>query len=323
MTDPNKPVRKTIVTGINIAHMKPGDPFYPDFSVPENETPEEIWWVSIRVRSGLLPESSLFWICSTQDEALELQQQHPVGAEIDTKNKDPWLGMTDKKHAFLLQMMELGLSPVGANAGDEASPLAFDTLDAAGITDGFNLNPAVLDFLGKQRIGELKSKHGENWNVAAAYQYCLLNLPHSSPAYIAAAYQFHWYISGDEFKAGYLWRDLECVAMGVESEAIKAVEMRKKAGEKGSERSARARKRRIEALMSALEKVAERNPDIAAILGPKSLLAIAIPEAAEADPSLWTQGQGQAEEYLGEVRRGEAGKGLQSRYQRLFTQKTA
>ena len=53
-------------------------------------------------------------------------------------------------------------------------------------------------------------------------------------------------------------------------------------------------------------------------MDPKAVANLAAEDAAKDAPSVWAQGRGQVDEYLGEVRRGEAGEELQARYQRIF-----
>ncbi|AUQ51093.1 hypothetical protein PhaeoP83_02844 [Phaeobacter inhibens] len=323
MTSKKEATRRTIVTKTMVFHQTPDDEFFPNFIFSEGEKHRDTWCVSVYGREGMRPEellSSVFFL--SQAEAQRMVDAYPVGSEVDPLEKYSWLGKEAKRREFFENLLDEGVAPGVNNAGDEESPLAFNTLDAAGITNGFRTSRAVLDFLGKQRVGILKAKHSENWGVAAVFEYCILNLPHSSPAYIAAAYQFHWYITGDEFKAGYLWRDLECVVSGAEQEALKAIEMRKRAGEKGRQSSAKARSKRIASLLAGMETMAKKNPDIIK-LGPTCLAALGLDEAIEADPKLWSQGRGQVEEYIGEMKRGEAGQDIQARYLALLLAKTA
>ncbi|MFV1592634.1 hypothetical protein VWZ88_08680 [Phaeobacter sp. JH20_36] len=322
MTGPKEAARKTIVKGVSVSHLKPGDPFYPGAHMIGEEYSGEIWWVRVTTQEGLLPEASHSTYCKSLAEVERIKGTYIVGKEMSGEHENKWPGLESKRRKFLLAAMDGGYTPAGGNAGDEDSPLAFNTLEAAGITDGLKLTKAVLASVGKQRVGELKAKHGENWEAAVTYEYCLLNLPHSSPAFIAAAYQFNWYITGDEFKAGYLWRDLECITSGIELEALKAIEMRQKAGKKGSQSSAKARNRRILSLLIGMEATARRNPDIIK-LGITPLAELGLVGAIEADPKLWSQGRGQMEEYLGEMKRGEAGKDIQARYLALLPAKTA
>ncbi len=189
----------------------------------------------------------------------------------------------------------------------------------AGITEpnGLHVSRKVLDYLGKQRVGALKTRFGENWEAVAEFEYCWQEMPQSSAAFRAAACRYHYFISGNEFAAGYLSRDLEVLVHGVEEEATKAIEMRKKAGEAGSRTSAKAREARRSALLAAMEDVAQRNPDVVK-LGEEALASLALSQSTEAESGLWRQGKGQAKEYVGEIRRGEAGEEMQARYRTLF-----
>lgn len=314
-----QPVRKTVVTKVHINHVKADDQFFPSWAFPEGEKPEEIWWVWLTTRSGLLPERISHRLCHSEVEAQSCVSRHPVGSELS--HDVGWPGFEDKRHQYIRDMVDSGEALGVGNAGDRESPLAFDVLDKAGVTEFYSgLSPAARNYLGKRRIGELKARFGENWTSAAAFEYCSLTLSPSSPAYVAAAYQFHYYITHDDFTAGYLWRDLECLVHGVESAAIKSLEMRRKAGAKGSAKSAASRAARRNALIAAMESTAKRNPDIAK-LGPKAMAELALPVCIENNPSIWSQGRGQVEEYLGEIRRGEAGDELQARYLVIFPPK--
>lgn len=311
-------IRKTVVTGVDVSHRVKGkDSFFPSWAFKESEDIKEVWWVWLTTRSGLLPEKYSHRICRTQEEAAAYVDKYSVGTEI---NVGAWVGHGAGLLKAFRKMVEAGKAPGVDRAGDDDSPLAFDVLNEAGITDWDGISAKVKDFLGRQRIDVLKNKFGENWSTAAVYEYCCLNLPNSSTAYVAAAYQFHWYITGNDFTAGYLWRDLECLVYGVESAAVKSLEMRKKAGASGSKKSAKAREERRLSLMRMMEHVAERNPDIVK-LGAKIVADLALSSCVEEAPVLWAQGQGQVDEYLGEMRRGEAGEGLQSRYLAMFPKK--
>ena len=59
----------------------------------------------------------------------------------------------------------------------------------------------------------------------------------------------------------------------------------------------------------------------AAAKGKLPIPEIALREAIKKDASLWSQGKGQVQEYLGEIRRGEAGQDLQVRYVALLGRK--
>jgi len=316
MIDPKASARKTIIENVRIDHCRPGEALFPQWMFKDEEEPKEVWMVWTATRTGLTPSRTSFRVCYSEEEANALAEKHPAGTELPDVQ-----GFGSVKQDWLRRRMDTSCS-FGVAAGDSEAPLAFDVLGDSGVYRKryAGLSPKVLTFLGKQRTGVLKNRFGENWAVAAAFEYCWLNLPHASPAFVAASYQYHYDITGDKFSAGYHWRDLEVLAHGVEAEAVKSIEMRKKAGAAGSLKSAKAREARINALLTAMEDVALRNPDVVK-LGEEALARLALSLSCDAEPDLWRQGKGQAIEYVGEIRRGEAGEEMQARYRSLLGDK--
>lgn len=318
MTEHIEAKRKTVITGISINSIKRDDPFFPNKALIDDETISEVWQVWIQTRSGFLPEVSSVNYYLSEAEALAATEQHQLGATID----DIAVSSGPLKKWSREYLEKTGHLNFIAAAGDGDLYLPWEVLKTSGLTDARGVYPSklVIDFLGPEKTDDLQERYVGNWISVAVFQYCWMNLPHSSPAYVAAACNYNFFVANDDFSAGYLLRDLEILVYGVEAEATKAMEMRKKAGEKGKEASSKARTSRIASLLDGMEKVALRNPDICA-LGVKSLATLGLKEAERENPSLWAQGRGQAEEYLGEIRRGEAGKGFQSRYHALFPKK--
>ena len=304
MMDPKLPARKTIVTSVQVCPGKS----------KVGEEPTESWDVLISTRCGLMPKHYAAVRFQNKEDAERFAALHTTGSEIpDT--------LDESLHGDLRQFID---DPESGRfcRGDLLSSLAWQVLNDAAISDqhGQTISHDVSEFLGTTRLNALMKRFGENWQAAAEYEYCLLNLPHWSPAHLAAAYNYHYFITHDDFSAGYLLRDLEILVHGVEAEAVNAIEMRRKAGEAGSKQSAGARVKRMAALIDAMEAVVRRNPDVAK-LGPDTVARLAIEKCAEAAPTLWGQGKKQLAQYLGEIRRGEAGKEMQDRYFALFPQK--
>ena len=307
MMDPKLPARKSIVTSVEVcpSNSKVG------------EEPTESWDVWISTRSGLMPTNYAALRFRNKEDAERFAALHPTGSEIpDT--------LDGSLHGDRQSISKEIDNPDSGRfcRGDRHSPIAWQVLIDAGISDqhGLTLSDEVSKFLGVTRLNALKKRFGENWQAAAEYEYCLLKLPHWSPAHLAAAYNYHYFITHDDFSAGYLLRDLEILVHGVEAVAVNAIEMRRKAGEAGSKQSAGARVKRMAALMDAMEAVVRRNPDVAK-LGPDTVARLAIEKCDEAAPALWGQGKKQLAQYLGEIRRGEAGKEMQDRYFALFPKK--
>lgn len=74
---------------------------------------------------------------------------------------------------------------------------------------------------------------------------------------------------------------------------------------------------RIQSLLTHMESLVEGSPALRR-LDPTVLAGMAYEDAAAQDDRLWAQGKGQIEEYLGLLRRGEAGAEMQARYLKIF-----
>lgn len=298
-------------------HSKRGEPFFPPVHlIRGDEDAADAWTVSLTTRTGLQPPAVSILTFTDQGELNSFLNNNQVGQELADN-----VGIEHFEKELVNKLVSPN-SLLGVAAGDREDPLAFDVLGDAGIYARRYgpLSEEVKESLGKERLDELEASFGENWDIAAAFEYCFLHLPHSSPAFVAASYQFHYYITEDDFSAGYHWRDLEVLVHGVEETAKKEIDRSKKAGQSGSRKSTQARNLRRTSILEAMEEVCQRNPDIAS-LGEEPISELALHEAIQKDASLWSQGKGQVREYLGEIRRGEAGADLQARYATLFGSK--
>lgn len=307
------PTRKHIVKEIRVRAEKRGSFGYPPKEAFDGgEEPETVWVVTLRIQEGLLPEHTVWMYLRSEQEADKVKSEYPVGSEYPYVS--PFLEID------LDKWIAVGFFPIAG--GDEELYLPWQVLMDAGISDenGLHASKMVLDYLGKERIEELKKKYGENWQAVAEYEYCYKNTSNSSPAFVAAAARFCYFVLENDFKAGYLLRDLEVLVNGVESEAAKAMEMRKKAGGAGGKTSRKARDERRADLIDKIETVAARNPDMIRI-GAEALAKLAVEDCERENPTLWSQGKGQTVDYLGEIRRGEAGESMKERYQALFGSK--
>lgn len=316
--DPTQARRKTLIENVRVEHYGPEDPLYPHWMFPDGEK-LPVWLVWLTTRTGMTPESHSAMTFLSEEEALAFKSRNQVGRELSGFD-DAISSDLDNLREYVENQMDSGAGKFLLGPGPDDSPLHLDVLNEAGVKVSYRTSPKVLEYLGDKRIKKLKSLHAENWTCAAEFEYCWLNFPHTSLAYIAAAYQFHYYIIQDDFASGYLLRDLEMLSMGVEAEAIKSFSMRKKAGEAGSKKSAEARSRRVTSLIGNMETIVERNPDISQ-LGCEAVAKLALDLCIKNEPRLWVQGRGQLNEYLGEIRRGEAGVEVKERFQVLFPSK--
>lgn len=307
-------VRRTQVISAEVHHVKAGDMLFPTFAAGKDC--KEIWQVLWTTKTGMLPERHSLMIFHSEEAAASFVRKHQPGTYLE----DQWPGGDEARRKAIRTMIDERLPIDGAgNAGDEESPLAFDVLREAGVltADGYQISPDVLSYLGKRRVSSLKRRFGENWSAAAEYEYCFAHFDRSSPAYVAALFRYHYYITDDDFAAGYHWRDLECLVHGVESAALATVTSRKAAGEKGGVRSSSDRSARRKDLVGKMEEIAARSPDLIK-LGADALAEVAGDACVEKNPRLWSQGRRQVKEYLGEISRGEAGQDLKARYAALF-----
>lgn len=312
MTALTNETRKLIVRDVSVSEETRGSIGYPpEEAFKGKEQPEKVWLVRFRIQEGLLPETTIWTYQYSQKEADDMAAKHPVGSEYP--------GYFPFKSIEFDDWVKSGFFPISAGSDDLYLP--WKVLWDAGITDnGLHTSQKVLDSLGSERVQKLKELYEDNWSVVAEFEYCFRQLSHSSPAYLAAAARFCYYILADDFKAGYLLRDLEVLVHGVEAEATKAIEKGKKAGASGSKKSKQARESRRNLLFAKIETLAERSPDILKF-GADAVAKLALQECIEESPVMWRQGAGQVAEYLGEIRRGEAGSELQKRYQALFGSK--
>lgn len=100
----------------------------------------------------------------------------------------------------------------------------------------------------------------------------------------------------------------------------RAEQVEKKRAQRGGERSAAIRAARVASLLEEMEALVAQNKAFIR-LPPSRVAELACEDAKRRNPELWRQGSGQVEEYLGEIRRGEAGSEQQARFQAMFPPK--
>ena len=100
----------------------------------------------------------------------------------------------------------------------------------------------------------------------------------------------------------------------------RAEETEKKRARLGGERSAATRQARIVSLLGQMEELVANNPALRRF-GAIEVARLACEDAKAQKPDLWSQGAGQFEEYVGEMRRGESGPELRMRFSALFPEK--
>ncbi len=202
MNELRLPTRKTVIEDVRIHHVRHGNLLFPpDWMLKDREPVTEAWTIFVTYRIGLQPSKVHLDYVWTEADADSIRERYRIGGAI------PEPDLTD--HTNRIRILMEGGALLGVAAGDSESPLAYEVLGDAGIyQERFGeLSQEVVEFLGPARVQELRDSYGERWHSAAAFEFCWLRLPHSSPAFIAASYQYHYYITEDDFSAGYHWRD--------------------------------------------------------------------------------------------------------------------
>lgn len=125
------------------------------------------------------------------------------------------------------------------------------------------------------------------------------------------------------FAAGRMFSELS-VKRSIEPAAIEgrqAAQIRAKRAKAAGDRSSQDREARRTQLLETMEALLSQNPALAR-LKPTDVASLAADDAQRDAPALWAQGKGQIGEYLGEIRRGEAGDEMKARFLAMFPQKT-
>ncbi len=121
------------------------------------------------------------------------------------------------------------------------------------------------------------------------------------------------------YQTGRLYSEFQ-VKDGIEEHALAGMQFEDtiaKRAHSGGKASTEKRMKRMTSLVDCIERLAADNPAVVKF-GPQQVARVACEEAVANDPALWSQGAGQVEEYLGQIRRGEAGDELKARYFALF-----
>ena len=121
------------------------------------------------------------------------------------------------------------------------------------------------------------------------------------------------------YQTGRLFSEYQ-VKDGIEEYALAGMhfeDIKARRAQGGGKKSSGKRLERMTALVAFMEKLAAGSPALLRT-GPLQVAQLACQDAVAADPALWSQGAGQVEEYLGQIRRGEAGDDLKARYFVLF-----
>ncbi len=114
---------------------------------------------------------------------------------------------------------------------------------------------SVLDYVGIDRVDELKRKFPKSWRYVVEMEYAALLFSQDSLVYIAAAARYCQFFSKEPLVAGYLIRDLELLSHGAElvfsSNALRTTQSAKKTRNVISENM----KGRWETIIESMDKI--------------------------------------------------------------------
>lgn len=307
-----KPNRETKIESVRLWSTKSGEIMHPSKMLGESlglemaDLANEIWHVFTTVKTGFDRTSSTLSLYKSEAEAVKATKAYPEGS-ILPQNELPI--------PFRLQEIQQddgGFSGLLTSAGDTDFFKCYDVLMGAGIIQR-NTDPtkAVLDWLGEDRVASLTAEFSANWHIAAELEYCAHHFPRSSLAFTSSLIFFNYFITEDDFSAGYLLRELEFIMGGAEEIATSAAKLRAKAGAAGGEASRSAKNRRLKAFMEEIENLGDLFPRISE----RGIVDQAFQNAIIRDGKLWRQGKRQQAEYETELR---SDFDLRTRYFALF-----
>ena len=264
------------------------------------------WLVAISSKTGMDNISTSLFACESKAEAEKVLKAHPIGENLEDMEKIKFLLENEisgeQIHFFI-------------SDGESFHGVCYEVLfDSGVITKGYNTAKIVFDDFSIAEKDAYKSRYGDNWEVALWAAYVLSRYHSTSLAGYAVRIFFCHYILGDDYLAGYLWREMEMVLSESETVALQEAARKRKSSWMSGKASHDNKMKRIEALLSEMERIALNNPDTH-IYGDVMLAQAAMKKAIEANPELWSQGQQQHKNYLSEMR---TNPDLRPRYLKMF-----
>lgn len=159
------------------------------------EAPSDLFTVrtwTVKIRSGLT-ENSVF-LYGDIDKLSEEELLQKVKRALSSPLRDT------------TEMHFLGVDLLSADGA------SLDVLKRHGLlTKSYEPTKDVLEFFAIPEfpyLETLKARYGQNWEVAAVSEYVLETYPPYSETFYAALVRYHYYISENDFLAGYLWAEM-------------------------------------------------------------------------------------------------------------------
>ncbi len=250
----------------------------------------ELWTVWIHIKVGMDRGTAAVRVFENEGEADAFCNKYTVGMVLDSE-ESPWPINFEEVFENGFDQNNLLFSA----GGDPNFGLIYDCLSFADVINErtYLISDEVLKWAGQQRIDWAKEAQPENWECLIELEYCTYHFPRSSLAFLAAQFQFNYYVLQDDYSAGYLMREIEVILGGAETVAEVAINARKSAGDAGRKASQSAKRNRLFMFLAEIEKLG----DLVGRVSEKAILDQAFQNAIEQDQSLWRQGRGQQAEY--------------------------
>ena len=257
--------RKTKVCGIEFVEMAHGvrnlvRPHIEDLT--EADSPEvhaairagdPIWALKVIYQEGL-DEENHFWILHTsKQEAESALQNYQIGQEI--KPHDFMFVVSPKFDAENLSIYTK-VSLLGR--GESPHGILYQALHGAGVVgEDYRISQEVLKWIGRNGRDKLNGKFGENWELVANLEFCVVHFPETSLATLAARVFVADFIADSDYDAGYASREFEMLYSGAEQLALRAKSTRELAGVEGGNASRQRRLTNLETLILEIEKLSD------------------------------------------------------------------
>ncbi|GAB5437850.1 hypothetical protein [Falsiruegeria mediterranea] len=200
----------------------------------------------------------------------------------------------------------------GSGDPDAAHFVCYQALAKAGVIseNTFQIHPRVLAWVGDEHVAWMQEKFGENWSTVAEFEYCLHHFPRSSLVTLAAELFLAQFITYDDFKAGYLTKEIEAIHGGTEQAAVQSVAIKHRAGKGGARASRDRRLANLESYLQEIEKLAS----VVGVFSEKRILDQAFESARENNPQM-PKSKKSREDYETTLRSEEP---FKSRYEAVF-----
>lgn len=276
---------------------------------------DTVWIVRAKTRTGLDKEDFSSTYFASEEEAKDAVKSLPVGTKYGDGYGYPVrfreIARDTKVEPIKILSMLFGM-------GDEDAVhfVCYEALATAGVIskETYAISPRVLEWLGEEQVAWMRDEFGENWSAVGRFEYCLHHFPRSSLVCLASELFLAQFVTGDNFVAGYLTKEIEVISSGTEEAALHSLETRKKAGKGGARASRDRRLSNLEIFLREIENLASA----VGLFSEERILAQAFESAREREP-LMPKSKKTREDYETTLRSEEP---FKARYDAVFGKNT-